>query len=176
MDVFLLIKISFWTFVVLLGSAAVFDLWKFIIPNWISLALLGLFAAVAVFLPVKIDLLSHLGAMALMLVGTLLLYRLNWLGGGDLKLLTVVALWAGLEGLPTMVLSITIAGAALSLGLVALRRMIAGVLVLQTVPECITKVPLPRLLVPGEYIPYGVAIAAGGIWLARGLPHLGLFA
>jgi prepilin peptidase CpaA len=173
MDMFLLFKIFFWAFVGLMGAAAVFDLWKFIIPNWISVALLGLFIAAAVFLPTSLNWLSHLGAMGIVLAGTLLLYRFNMLGGGDLKLLTVAGLWVGLEFLPTFILYTALAGGALSLGLLVLRRLLTGVLVLQSGCDRVT---LPRVLLPGEHIPYGIAIAAGAIWVARELPHLGLFA
>lgn len=173
MDMFLLFKIFFWTFVALMVAAALIDLTRFIIPNWISLALLGLLAALVILLPVQIDWLSHLGAMGLVLAGTLLLYRFNLLGGGDLKLLTVVALWVGLDGLPVMLLYTALVGGALSVALIALRRVVAGILVLQSGCDRVT---LPRLLLPGEHIPYGVAIAAGSILAARGLPHLGLFA
>ena len=47
-----------------------------------------------------------------------------------------------------------------------------GLLLVQTTIQNVT---LPRLLLPGEQIPYGMAIAAGGIWAARKLPHLGLY-
>lgn len=173
MDMFLLFKIFFWAFVGLMAAAAIFDMWKFIIPNWISMALLGLFVAAALLLPVQIDWLSQLGAMGLMLLATVLLYLFRLLGGGDLKLLTVVALWVGLGALPAFIVYTALAGAALSLGLMAVRRLVSGVLVLQSGGD---RMALPRLLLPGEHIPYGVAIAAGAIWVARDLPHLGLFA
>jgi len=176
MDMFLLFKIFFWAFVALLVVAAVFDLWKFTIPNWISVSLLGLFVASGVFLPTQIDWLAHLGAMAAVLLGSLLLYRFRVIGGGDLKLLVVVGLWTGLDGLPEFLILTALAGGVLSLGLIGLRRLLMSLLVLQTVPDCITKTSLPRLLLPGEPMPYGVAIAVGGILVARQLPHLGLFA
>jgi prepilin peptidase CpaA len=176
MDMFLLIKVFFWAFVALLVAAAVFDLWKFTIPNWISVSLLGLFVAAGVFLPMQINWLSHIGAMAAVLLGTLVLYRFRLIGGGDLKLLVVVGLWAGLDGLPTLLVMTAFAGGVLALGLIGLRRLLMSLMVLQTVPDCITKVSLPRLLLPGEPLPYGVAIAVGGILVARQLPHLGLFA
>ena len=173
MDAFALFTLVFWTYVALLVGAAFFDAWRFVIPNWIVLGLVGLFAVAAVALPVRIDWLLHLGAMALMLVATLTLYRFRLLGGGDLKLLVAVSLWVGLDALPLLLFWIAIAGGAFSLGLIALRRTLVGALVAQS---AFTTVTLPRVLLPGEQIPYGVAIAAGGVWVARGLPHLGLFA
>ena len=173
MDAFLLFDLFFWAYAALLVGAAVFDASRFIIPNWISLALVGLFALAVLAHPVPIDWLSHLGALGLVLVAMLVIYRFGVIGGGDLKLAVAVSLWVGLDALPQLFLWIGLAGGAFALGLIVLRRLVSGVLIAQTFAETAT---LPRLLLPGESIPYGVAIAAGGIWVARKLPHLGLFA
>jgi prepilin peptidase CpaA len=173
MDAFLLFDLFFWTYGALLAGAAVFDVGKLIIPNWISLALVGLFALAVTVHPVPIDWLSHLGALGLALAAMLVIYRFGVIGGGDLKLAAAVSLWVGLDALPQLFLWIGLAGGVFALGLIVLRRLVSGVLVAQTFAETVT---LPRLLLPGESIPYGVAIAAGGIWVARKLPHLGLFA
>jgi prepilin peptidase CpaA len=110
--------------------------------------------------------------MGLALVGSLVLYRFRVMGGGDLKLMAAVALWIGIGELPQLVILTAMAGGAFALGLIVLRRLLTGALVAQSV---FSQVTLPRLLLPGEKIPYGVAIAVGGIFLARKLPHLGLF-
>ncbi|MPZ11505.1 MAG: pilus assembly protein CpaA [Kiloniellaceae bacterium] len=173
MNTFLLFDLFFWTYVALLVCAAVFDVCRFIIPNWISIGLVVLFTAAFFVHPVRVDVVSHLGAMGLVLVATLVMYRFKVIGGGDLKLFAAVGLWMGLDALPQFALWVAIIGGAFSLGLIVLRRLLTGVLVAQTV---FGQVTLPRLLLPGERIPYGVAIAFGGIWLARQLPQLGLFA
>lgn len=172
MDLFLLIKAIFWGYVALLVVAALSDVWRFLIPNWISLALVGLFVAAALALPVPVDWLNQLGGMAVMLAAALLLYVFGLMGGGDLKLAGAVGLWIGLGSLPQLLVVIALAGGAFALALILFRRVLTGALVAQTVCEQVT---LPRVLLPGEQIPYGVAIAAGGIWLARDLPHLGMF-
>src|SRR3546814_14462808 len=84
--------------------------------------------------------------------------------------MTAVSLWAGLDALPQLLLWTALAGGAFALGLIVLRRLLGGLLVVQPFAETVT---LPRLLLPGEAIPYGVAIAIGGILVARNLPHLG---
>src|SRR3546814_2389693 len=99
----------------------------------------------------------------------LVAYRFGVVGGGDLKLMTAVSLWAGLDALPQLLLWTALAGGAFALGLIVLRRLLGGLLVVQPFAETVT---LPRLLLPGEAIPYGVAIAIGGILVARNLPHL----
>lgn len=173
MDAFLLFDLFFWAYAALLVGAAAFDVGRFIIPNWISLALVGLFGLAVLAHPVPIDWLAHLGALGLVLAALLVIYRFGVIGGGDLKLAAAVSLWVGFDALPQLFLSIALAGGVFAIGIMVLRRLVNGVLVAQTVVQQVT---LPRLLLPGEDIPYGVAIAAGGIWVARKLPHLGLFA
>jgi len=172
MDFFLLIKVIFVGYVALLAVAALYDVGKFIIPNWISLALVGLFVLAAVALPVPVDLVNQLGGMAAILLGCLVLYRFRILGGGDLKLATAVGLWIGFAALPQFLIVTAAAGGAFALGLIVLRRLLTGVLLVQASTRNVT---LPRLLLPGEQIPYGMAIAVGGIWVARKLPHLGMY-
>lgn len=172
MHTFLIIELFFWAFVALLAVSAMSDAWRLTIPNAYSIALVGLFA-VAVFVhPVAIEWSLHLGAMGIAFATALLLYRFRIMGGGDLKLLTAVALWIGLYDLPQLAIAIAISGGVFTLAIIALRRLVTGVLVAQ---GDLTSLTLPRLLLPGEPIPYGVAISVGSVWVARGLPHLGGF-
>ena len=169
---FLLLKVAFWSYVALFAGAALFDIRKFIIPNWISLSLVALFVAANLVLPFAAAWLSHFAAMGIALLVGLALFRFRILGGGDVKLLAAAALWAGTDHLLELAIYIGVAGGTFALALIAARRLLMSLLVAQTVFESVT---LPRLLLPGEQIPYGVAIAAGAILLGRGLPHLGLF-
>jgi len=173
MDNFLLFDLFFWIYVALLAGAAVSDVTRFVIPNWISLALVGLFALAVAVHPAAIDWPRHLAAFGLVLVGLLVAYRFGVIGGGDLKLMAAVSLWVGLDALPQLLLLTALVGGAFALGLIVLRRLLMGLLVAQS---ALHQVMLPRLLLTGEAIPYGVAIAAGGILVARKLPHLGFFA
>ncbi|MGH6948443.1 MAG: A24 family peptidase [Kiloniellales bacterium] len=172
MGMFLLLKLAFWTYVALFCAAAFFDVWKFTIPNWISMALVALFIVVGLTLPVPLDWLSQLAGMAIVLLGGMILYRFRFFGGGDLKLLAAAGLWAGTDSLAALIVLTALAGGALALALVVVRRVIVSILVAQTVVATVT---LPKVLLPGEQIPYGIGIAAGAIWLGRQLPHLGLF-
>lgn len=172
MNSLLLFDFFFWAYAAFLLGAAAFDVSRFIIPNWISVGLVALFCLAVAVHPVPLDWLSHLAAFGLMLVALLVAYRFGVVGGGDLKLMAAVSLWVGLDALPQLLLLTALAGGAFALGLVALRRLLTGLLVAQSLGEQVT---LPRLLLPGEAIPYGVAIAAGGLLVARKLPQLGLF-
>ena len=157
---------------VLLVVAAVFDSWKFIIPNAVSVALVALFVVTALILPFDVDWLSHLGAALAVFAGGAVLYGFGKLGAGDVKLMTAVALWAGLTELPDFLLYVALGGGALALGLMALRRILLG---LQIALPRFGKIKLPRALLTAEPIPYGLAIAPGAIYLGDSLPHLGAF-
>ena len=178
---------AFGSFCLLCLAAAVFDLWKMIIPNLISILIVALFFANALFLTFYLDYavawLSHIGVMAAVLVVGLVAYGFRVLGAGDVKLLTAISLWAGLEKTPFQplvlehflfdyLIVVALCGGAFSLGLIVLRRFLMGFLLLRSAPETIT---LPRFLLPREHVPYGVAIALPAIYLAVKLPLLGGF-
>ncbi len=178
---------AFGLFCLLCLAAAVFDLWKMIIPNAVSILLVALFFANALVLTLvsgySVAWLSHLGAMAAVLFVGLVAYRFGVLGAGDVKLLSAVSLWAGFEKtlvepvvldylLFDYLILVALFGGGLSLGLLLLRRLLVGLLLLQSSPQNIT---LPRYLLPREHMPYGVAIALPAIYLAIKMPLLGGF-
>ncbi len=155
----------------LLGVAALYDLWRFRIPNVIVVALVVLFLAAALKSYDTVPWLSHLGAGALMFAAGTAVYAFGFLGGGDVKLLAATSLWIAFGLLLQYLIYVAIIGGALSLVLIALRRILQVILVrFASRPELIT---LPRLLVPGESVPYGVAIAVGAIPVIWSMPLLG---
>ncbi len=168
----LLLQIAFWSYVALFTGAALFDVQKFVIPNWISLSLVALFVAANFVIPMPADWLSHFAAMGIVLFVGIVLFRFRLLGGGDVKLLAAAALWAGTDHLLDLGVYIGLIGGAFAFALILARRVLLSALVAQSMFDTVA---LPRLLLPGEQIPYGVAIAAAAILLGRGLPHLGLF-
>ncbi len=162
----------FGTYVLLLVTAAVIDATKFIIPNVIVVALVALFFIAAIVSPLDTDWISHAGAAASVFLGGVLAYRFKKLGAGDVKLMTAVSLWMGFEHLPLLLLYIGLSGGALAISSVLLRRVVQAIAIQWTLPGSGV---LPRLLLVGEKIPYGVAIAAGSIIIGGGVPHLGLY-
>jgi len=146
----------------LLLAVALIDIRVFLIPNPISLAILLLWpAAWATGGPVP-GLQSASAAFALVAVLAGIQWHLGrtvkWLrfGGGDWKLLSVLAPWAGLEALPHMVLVTALAGGAECVALLVARRLVPA------------DSPLRRSAWAGPVlgasgVPYGVAIAIGGI-------------
>lgn len=162
----------YWTYALLLVAAAIFDVWKYIIPNAVVMSLMVLFLSATLLLPIGTDWISHLGAAAAMFVAGALAFRFRVLGAGDVKLLTAVSLWAGFGLMPTLLLYVALFGGGLALLLISLRFALTGIAAYQPFGN---NVILPRLLSVGEKVPYGVPIAAASVMLARDLPHLGMF-
>lgn len=114
--------VAFLFLIVLLFSAAHFDLKERRIPNQVILIGLAGVATLA-----ASGGLPTLGAAALGLIVTLALfspiYFLGWLGGGDIKLIALVGGFFGLEQIFPVALFITLAGGALSLIYLSLSRL-----------------------------------------------------
>jgi prepilin peptidase CpaA len=133
--------------VLTLAAAAVSDLRFFRIPNYlpgILIMLFGINHILAAF-PVSVwENLSHF--LAALIIGMVLFSR-GWIGGGDAKLYATVAIWFNWAGAVTLIFTTTIAGLLLAVSFMAARLI--GL----------------RKNVPKEdrRIPYGVAIAVGGV-------------
>ncbi len=93
--------------------------------------------------------------LAFMMAGLLLTAR-GVMGGGDTKLIGVVMCWAGPEHcLPTLVI-VTQAGLALALLGIAARALLLHY-------PCNPARPVLRCLTVARGVPYGVALALGGL-------------
>jgi prepilin peptidase CpaA len=150
----------------LLAAAALWDLASFTIPNFLSLALIGLFAvfALAAGLTLPAIGLHLLAGFAGLFLG-FGLFALGWIGGGDAKLFAAVALWLGFADLLPYALLASVFGGFLTLGLLVLRQW--------PLPAALARQPwLLRLHDAQAGIPYGVALAAGAFIL---LPHTEIF-
>lgn len=145
-------------FVALLLAAALYDIWKYQIPNALSAALAVLFVSAALTNPFQTAWWSYIGGAAAVLASGLALYYFKWLGAGDVKFMSAAALFAGFGQLPMMLAYILISGGALALALVVLRRLVESVLLLRATDS---HPSIPKIFVTGEDIPYGVAIAVG---------------
>jgi prepilin peptidase CpaA len=126
------------------------------IANSVSLGLAGAFFAIAWIagMPAQ-EMLLHLAVGAALLMAGMILFSLNYVGGGDAKLLAAGGLWIGFEQLGPFLLCVSIFGGALALLLLAYRRFPAAAFPLPTWAA--------RLHAEGEGMPYGIAIAAGAL-------------
>jgi len=169
----LLLTLPILIFPALVITAALRDVVSYTIPNWISAALVAAFpvAALAQGLPLQ-TMGINLGVGVAALILGMVMFAMRWIGGGDAKLFAAAALWLGWPAVP-MYLGVTgIAGGAVAVGLLSLRSpLVAGYVV--NSPAW-----LRRLAEPGENVPYGVAIAVGGLTafpasaLMQGLGHM----
>ena len=164
----------------LLIAAAVSDARRFRIPNAVCGALLLLFPLYVVTAPGEMDWQQNLMVFALMLVFGLgafslfsVLFGAPIMGAGDFKLLAVTGLWAGPHFLALFLVIAAIAGGLLALA-VALgaqirnrlarrkprkgRRRFAPLTFLRGLMSAEEATTLARIP-----IPYGVAIATGGL-------------
>jgi prepilin peptidase CpaA len=154
-------------FIALLLVAALYDLWRFRIPNLVTAGLAALFLVAALPSALEVAWLGHLGAGALMLLLGAAAFRFRVVGGGDVKLLAATSLWLGFGLLPHHVLLTAVLGLGLALVLLVLRRVLMPVMVAGA-PR--GEAWLPRGLQDGQPIPYGIAIAASALVLAGALP------
>lgn len=144
----------------LLTVAGIADAAKRRIPNWTVVGIILLFAA-WVFARPGTSVPSALGAFTIALLFSAGLYLIRWVGAGDSKLFSAVALFAGLTLLPTLSIATVLIGAALVLASVIFNPRRAG--------RGLTARGRAEL----RGVPYGVAIALAGL-LIMFAPGFGL--
>jgi prepilin peptidase CpaA len=137
----------------LFAAAAATDLGARRIPNRLTLALalvglarIALAPAGAAVLSLGVD----LGAAAVVFLLGTAGFHLRLLGGGDVKLLAAGALWIGAASLPPYLMTTVLAGGLLALGFI------------------VWHLALGKRGAAAPSLPYGVAIAAGGILTTGG--------
>ncbi len=135
--------------------AAVVDLRSYRIPNRVSLALVVLFAITALTRDLAVPV--HLLAGAIAFAAGLAAYRAGMVGGGDVKFLAAVALWAGPAwaslalalSLATILFTVVTVGARMTMG-----KVVSG---------GNANANLPRMLCIGERLPMAVPIAIAAL-------------
>jgi prepilin peptidase CpaA len=144
-------------FPLLVGLAAASDLLTMTIPNRVSILLAAGFVACGLLVGLApVDAVLHLASGALVLAVGFALFAAGWIGGGDAKLAAAIALWLGFGCLPDFLLTATLAGGALTLIILVIRR-----------------VPLPAFALGWTWasrlhdhrtgVPYGIALAAAAL-------------
>lgn len=149
---------------------AISDVRRFRIPNIANGLLLLLFLPTALLLPQEVDWLSHGGAAFAVFVVTAGFFLLGWFGGGDVKMFTALALWSGFSHLLEMLFLVSLAGGALAVTAILLRRLAPRFCPTTDTPH---EIVWPRFLNKGQKIPYGAAISVGALIMGF---HLPLFA
>jgi prepilin peptidase CpaA len=154
-------------YITVLLTAATYDGLKYEIPNFLCIALAALFIVPAAMNAASVDVLRHIAAGAIVFLTGWILFSLNLLGGGDVKLLAATSLWMGLDLLVFHVFYIALLGLVLLAVVLPARRLAS---LLRARSRSGTVRSLPAVLLPDQGIPYGIAIAASGILLSPDLP------
>lgn len=165
----------------LLFLAVYYDFRFLRIPNWIPLAIFGLYL---LFLGVQhfsglsekpIPVLPSLGVGAGVFVVFTILFALNLIGGGDVKLISALGFWAGKDQIVEFLLITAIAGGVLALGVMFWRKYapLAGILPgkinLSQESKEIKQGGINKKERKTTYIPYGIAISLGGLFVVNNI-------
>lgn len=158
-------------FALLLIGAAVSDIRHYIISNRLNLAVAASSAAFLLaqsLLPAEaraIDLsfayiIKTAGSALLVFAACLVLFARDIMGGGDVKLITLCTLWAGPALVMPFVLLTAVAGGIVTLGVLLLSR---AKRLSPTISPIVN--PLDPTMEQPK-VPYGLGIAAGGLYVA----------
>lgn len=170
-------------FMALLLVAAVTDLRARRIPNWLTAGIAALYPVYVLTSPQPVAWPSALGLGVVVLMLGAALFARRLMGGGDVKLITSVSLWAGVAQLPLFALVTSLVGGVLALATLWYQRWAPAVdahlavLGINLRPRPAARAPqsgaAPAPGAPPQpgtsepaTLPYGVAIAAGGLAVA----------
>jgi prepilin peptidase CpaA len=149
-------------FIGLMVWAAASDFRAFRIPNIVCAAIVILYPLYVAASTAPIDWIGGIVVAGVLLVIGLPLFALGWMGGGDVKLIAAVGLWAGPPLVGAYVVVTAIAGGLLSFAyLIHARGLFAEPAGANRAAPRATQGPKPEIRVP-----YGVAIAVGGLSVA----------
>lgn len=138
--------------------AAVSDVRHYQIPNRYPAAVAASYAAYAATQPIEFGLWGFAAGSLMFALGALM-FALRIMGGGDVKLLAAGMLWAGPDHAATFLLVTALAGAVVALAWLTPVRHLVTATPVQAEPSGLRE----RMRHP---VPYGVAIAIGGICVA----------
>jgi prepilin peptidase CpaA len=140
-------------FAALLTLAALEDLWRLKISNWICAAIIvAAFVAAGLAGP-SVQLWQNVAVFAALLAVGTMMFAYGKMGGGDVKLFAATGLWFDLAGAGRMIIAVALAG-----GVVAI-----VVLILRTITWSQASRERIAILRPKGGIPYGMAIAGGAL-------------
>ena len=148
-------------FPTLVIAAAIGDVLTMRIPNWLNGATALAAVPMAIMAGMPLEVLQwHVLAGAAMLVVGFGLFAGSYIGGGDAKLVAAAGLWIGWSGLLGFVLVTTLAGGVLALVMKAWQLVR-----IEQDQEVRGGAWLRRVFRSDLKLPYGVAIAAGALWV-----------
>ena len=154
-------------FLALCVFAALHDINRLTIPNWLNLTLAGLFVPAALVSGLPLEMIGgQLLAGALAFVIAFGLYAFRIFGGGDAKMIPAVVLWMGPAAAMPFTFWMAIVGGGCALIILFARRSVP----VEAFPGFM-RAPFE----PKAGVPYGVAIAGGAILAGSASPMLASF-
>lgn len=148
-------------FPILVAFAGASDLLTMKIPNRVSMLLVAGFVILALALGLSADQwLEQISGGAIVFVACFVMFSLGWMGGGDAKLASSVALWIGFnQELLEFGLLLSIFGMMLTIGLLSFRSV-------HLLPAILNRQEwISRLHDSKTGVPYGIAIAAAALYI-----------
>jgi prepilin peptidase CpaA len=145
----------------LLAWAALSDGLRFRIPNAASLGIALLYPAHVLASPLPVDWSGALIVAGILFAVGIVLFAKGMVGGGDVKLLSAAALWAGPHLILPLLIVMGLTGGLLSV----IAWLLQYLQRVRTVGWAALTLPQPDGRV-FERVPYGVAIVAGGAYAA----------
>ncbi|MBB6487594.1 prepilin peptidase [Rhizobium lusitanum] len=140
-----------------MSIAAISDLLTMTIPNRVSLALAVSFLVLSPVFGLSLSEVGmHFAGAGIVFFACFALFALNVMGGGDAKLLAAAALWFGFDSsLIEFLIYVAFIGGAVTILVILLRSQSSILMAIG--------IPVPSSLSVAKKIPYGIAIAIGGI-------------
>jgi prepilin peptidase CpaA len=153
-------------FPMLMAFAASSDLLTMTISNRVSLLLIAGFLVLALASGMGLTTIGlHMAAGAVVLVVAFTCFAMGWMGGGDAKMASAIALWFGFTHLLEFLIYASLFGGALTLLLLEFRRW--------PLPYALNgQAWLLRLHHQDTGIPYGIALAIGALVVDQGTPWI----
>jgi prepilin peptidase CpaA len=153
-------------FPMLMAFAASSDLLTMTISNRVSLLLIAGFLVLALASGMGLTAIGlHMAAGAVVLVVAFTCFAMGWMGGGDAKMASAIALWFGFTHLLEFLIYASLFGGALTLLLLEFRRW--------PLPYALNgQAWLLRLHHQDTGIPYGIALAIGALVIYPGTPWI----
>ena len=140
-------------FLILCAFAAVHDIHRLTIPNWLNLTLVALFVPAVFVSGLPMEMIGgHALAAGVAFLAAFGLFAFNIFGGGDAKMIPAVMLWIGPSAAIEFIAAMAIAG-----GLCAFLVLI----VRKTMPVEVLPGSVRAPFEKDGGVPYGVAIAIG---------------
>lgn len=141
-------------------TAAISDLRVYRIPNWLTAGIAALYPLHVLMSPVPVPWAWSLGLAAGIFVIGIPLFVAGYMGGGDVKLMAALSLWAGPAYILDFLFITAIAGGVMALVVTTRLKTILA----YAFDSAGRTAWRDKLL--ADVLPYGVAIAVGGTYVA----------